>query len=583
MRGRIIGAGIIPGGMEMMDRPAIHAAEEFVHAGYPLDVEALLIVELDGPQAEVDHLLERVEAIARECRAVTSRTSTSEEERLLFWAGRKAAFPAVGRISPDYYCMDGTIPRAKLPQVLAAHARTVGAVRPARRQRVPCRRRQPASADPLRRQQAGRAGARRGVRRRDPEAVRRGRRRAHRRARRRRGEARPDAGDVLRDRPRTSSSASNAPSTPRACSIPARCFRPCTAAPSSAACMCMPAGWRFRIFRGSERSDDRHCSKPRDAKDVEAAVAVGARREARRFEIVGPRLEARHRPRRAMGPEPRPVGPLRRHALRAGGTGALRQGRHAARRDRGAARRATTRSSRSSRWTTARSSAATAGRGTLGGALAANLSGPRRIKAGAARDHFLGFTAVSGRGETFKSGGRVVKNVTGYDLCKLLAGSWGTLAAMTDVTVKVLPRAETEQTLLVLGLDDAAAARGDERSRWARRTTSPAPRICRRRSRRASRRKPERRVTALRLEGVAPSVAHRRACARSRCSKSVRRDRGARGGGFARALAGGPRRAAVRRATTARSGASRPRRRAGMRSPPRSGAGASSSTTGPAG
>src|SRR6187549_487172 len=96
-------------------------------------------------------------------------------------------------------------------------------------------------------------------------------------------------------------------------------------------------------------------------------------------------------------------------------------------------------------------------RGTLGGAIAANLSGPRRIKAGAARDHFLGFTAVSGRGETFKSGGRVVKNVTGYDLCKLMAGSWGTLAAMTDVTVKVLPRAETEQTLLVLGLDDAKA------------------------------------------------------------------------------------------------------------------------------
>jgi glycolate oxidase len=117
--GRIIGAGIIPGGMEMMDRPAIHAAEEFVHAGYPLDVEALLIVELDGPHAEVDDLIARVERIARECRATVVKASTSEEERLLFWAGRKAAFPAVGRISPDYYCMDGTIPRARLPQVLA--------------------------------------------------------------------------------------------------------------------------------------------------------------------------------------------------------------------------------------------------------------------------------------------------------------------------------------------------------------------------------------------------------------------------------------------------------------------------------
>ena len=117
--GRIIGAGIIPGGMEMMDRPAIHAAEEFVHAGYPLDVEALLIVELDGPQAEVDELIGRVERIAQECRATFAKASTSEEERLLFWAGRKAAFPAVGRISPDYYCMDGTIPRARLPLVLA--------------------------------------------------------------------------------------------------------------------------------------------------------------------------------------------------------------------------------------------------------------------------------------------------------------------------------------------------------------------------------------------------------------------------------------------------------------------------------
>jgi glycolate oxidase len=116
---RIIGAGIIPGGMEMMDKPAIHAVEEFVHAGYPLDVEALLIVELDGPQAEVDHLIARVSGIATACRATTLSASNSEAERLLFWAGRKAAFPAVGRISPDYYCMDGTIPRARLPEVLA--------------------------------------------------------------------------------------------------------------------------------------------------------------------------------------------------------------------------------------------------------------------------------------------------------------------------------------------------------------------------------------------------------------------------------------------------------------------------------
>ncbi|MET0290993.1 MAG: FAD-linked oxidase C-terminal domain-containing protein [Steroidobacteraceae bacterium] len=116
----IIAAGIIPGGMEMMDRPAIHAAEAFVHAGYPLDVEALLIVELDGVEAEVALLIERVTQIAREQGSTDCRTSRNEAERLRFWAGRKAAFPAVGRLSPDYYCMDGTIPRRELPKVLRA-------------------------------------------------------------------------------------------------------------------------------------------------------------------------------------------------------------------------------------------------------------------------------------------------------------------------------------------------------------------------------------------------------------------------------------------------------------------------------
>src|SRR5437660_4791144 len=115
----VIAAGSIPGGMELMDRPAIHAAEAFVKVGYPLDVEALLIVELDGPPAEVEELTGRVDAIARGHRATEIRLSRSEAERLAFWSGRKAAFPAVGRISPDYYCMDSTIPRARLAEVLA--------------------------------------------------------------------------------------------------------------------------------------------------------------------------------------------------------------------------------------------------------------------------------------------------------------------------------------------------------------------------------------------------------------------------------------------------------------------------------
>ncbi|GFE86685.1 FAD-linked oxidase C-terminal domain-containing protein [Steroidobacter agaridevorans] len=114
----VIGEGIIPAAMEMMDRSAVHAAEAFANVGYPLDVEALLIVELDGPLAECDYLIGEVERIARANAAVTTRVSRNDAERLAFWAGRKAAFPAVGRISPDYYCMDGTIPRRRLPEVL---------------------------------------------------------------------------------------------------------------------------------------------------------------------------------------------------------------------------------------------------------------------------------------------------------------------------------------------------------------------------------------------------------------------------------------------------------------------------------
>jgi glycolate oxidase FAD binding subunit len=152
-----------------------------------------------------------------------------------------------------------------------------------------------------------------------------------------------------------------------------------------------------------------------------------------------------------------------------------------------------------------------AGSGTIGGALSANLSGPRRIKAGAARDHFLGFSAVSGRGETFKSGGRVVKNVTGYDLCKLLAGSWGTLAAMTDVTIKTLPRAETEETLMVLGLDDATAGKAMIAATSSSADVSaaahlPAPVAAGIADITAA----GGAVTAFRLEGVAPSVLHRK-------------------------------------------------------------------------
>ena len=116
--GSIISQGIIPAGLEMMDRAAIHAAEDFVHAGYPLDAEAILLCELDGCEAEVNVQLEKVAAIMRSHAAYLVRIAENESERTRFWLGRKSAFPAVGRISPDYFCMDGTIPRKNLAEIL---------------------------------------------------------------------------------------------------------------------------------------------------------------------------------------------------------------------------------------------------------------------------------------------------------------------------------------------------------------------------------------------------------------------------------------------------------------------------------
>jgi len=114
----IIASGIIPSGMEMMDKALIHATDNFVKAGYPRDAESMLIVELDGTEAEVEELIKKVTNIAEKNNSSSIKISKNEKQRLKFWAGRKAAFPACGDMAPDYYCMDGTIPRGKLAQVL---------------------------------------------------------------------------------------------------------------------------------------------------------------------------------------------------------------------------------------------------------------------------------------------------------------------------------------------------------------------------------------------------------------------------------------------------------------------------------
>jgi glycolate oxidase FAD binding subunit len=153
------------------------------------------------------------------------------------------------------------------------------------------------------------------------------------------------------------------------------------------------------------------------------------------------------------------------------------------------------------------------GRGTLGGMLAANLSGPRRIKVGAARDYSLGVRAVSGRGERFKSGGRVVKNVTGYDLARFVAGSWGTLAVLTQITLKVLPCAEEAATVLVLGLDDTHAVEAMSAAMSSSCEVSAAAHVPANTAARMpvpAAASAGRALTALRLEGIAVSVAYRR-------------------------------------------------------------------------
>jgi glycolate oxidase FAD binding subunit len=155
---------------------------------------------------------------------------------------------------------------------------------------------------------------------------------------------------------------------------------------------------------------------------------------------------------------------------------------------------------------------AAAGRGSIGGMLACNLSGPRRIKAGAARDHFLGVQAVSGRGEAFKSGGRVVKNVTGYDLCKLLAGSYGTLAVLTEVTVKVMPAPEKTRTVLLYGLDDNRALDAMVRALQSAHEVSAVahlPASLAARSQVSYVAAAAAAVTAIRVEGPGPSVDYR--------------------------------------------------------------------------
>ena len=197
----IIGAGIVPVAIEFMDRPAIHVCEAFAKAGYPLDVEALLIIEVEGSDEEIADLLAVITEIAKPFAPKALRISQSAEQSAAIWKGRKAAFGAIGRIS-DYYCMDGVIPLGKLGEVLVAisHICDRHGLRVANIFHAGDGNLHPLvlydANDAAEAERAEQAGAR------DPRAVRRLRRLPHRRARRRHREARPHARPVHRDRPR---------------------------------------------------------------------------------------------------------------------------------------------------------------------------------------------------------------------------------------------------------------------------------------------------------------------------------------------------------------------------------------------
>ena len=207
---QVVASGLLPGAMEIMDRLAIQAAEAAVHAGYPLDAAALLIVELDGEAGQVEEEWRQLEPLIQASGAYLVRVARDEADRLRIWKGRKSAFSAVGRLSPDYLVNDGVVPRGKLGAGAGRDRAAERCVQHARRQRLSRRRRQPAPADPLQRPRAGRVRAGRAARGRYPGALRQFRRLHHRRARHRRGEARLPAEDVQRARHRY-----DVPRTPR--------------------------------------------------------------------------------------------------------------------------------------------------------------------------------------------------------------------------------------------------------------------------------------------------------------------------------------------------------------------------------
>jgi glycolate oxidase FAD binding subunit len=275
--------------------------------------------------------------------------------------------------------------------------------------------------------------------------------------------------------------------------------------------MFMPASWHFRTFRGFEEGIFVDTLKVRDAADVEAVVRSAIAGD-QPLEIIG------HGTRRRIGQPMATNAVLDLSALNAVTSYEPNELVISVQAGAPLADVMSLIDSKSQQFAFEPMHTASllgvSGSGTIGGMIAAGLAGPRRIKAGGARDHLLGAHAVSGFGDSFKTGGRVVKNVTGYDLCKLIAGSWGTLAVMTEVTLKVMPRPESERTLVLRGLDDVAANRAMTAALGSPFDVSGAAHVPPSPLRAdvaglAALGSPREAVTVVRLEGITSSAAHR--------------------------------------------------------------------------
>jgi FAD/FMN-containing dehydrogenase len=477
----IIAAGIVPAGLEMMDKPMTAAVESFVHAGYDLDAAAILLCESDGSAAAVEHETLRMAEVLRACGATRIEASENEAQRLRFWSGRKNAFPASGRISPDYMCMDSTIPRKRLADMLIAiaemetrHAlRCVNVFHAGDGNLHPLILFDANDADQLHRAEAFGAEIL-------ELSVADGRHR-DRRARRRRREAVVDVRPVLarRARPdgrrqarlRSGRQPQSRQGDPDALALRrvranARPARP--ARVSRAAALLNGRAVNPAIEAVIERVRDAHASgrplriRAGGTKDFYGETPSGEMLDVRA--LVG---AADHEPTELVVTAPAGMTLVDLEALLA------EKGQCLA-------------------FEPPRFGAAS----TVGGMVAAGLSGPSRAAAGSVRDHLLGVTLVSGTGELMHFGGRVIKNVAGYDVSRLIAGSLGILGVIVEVSLKVMARAPAEATLrfdckpkealaLLHGWGRQAAAPRRQRVVERQPDRSPARRARRRRGRSA--------------------------------------------------------------------------------------------------